>query len=51
MVSATSADCVGVLEHPENAPTANIVSNAPDSMFDFMFLLFFTTHLDWSRKM
>jgi hypothetical protein len=39
MVSATSADCVGALEHPENAPMVNIVSNAPIDMFDFMLLL------------
>src|SRR5579864_766974 len=50
MLSATSADCVGVLEHPENVPTANIVSNAPDSMFDLMFSPFLATRLDWSRK-
>jgi hypothetical protein len=31
---------VGALEHPEILPTANIASNAPDKMFDLMFLHF-----------
>src|SRR5579863_4603346 len=45
IVSATSADCVGVLEHPAIAPKANIVNNAPDSIFNFIFLLFNTADL------